>query len=247
MSNKEHNSSNLTWFGRVPRRFFRYHIMTFAIYIGLGYLLVGILHSRIWMQSKQVETIFTNLNLNFGQSTPKLSLILFCLTGIIAIVIFYLLFRKVKKEGGNLELVFWGTCTSFILAWIPWLYASSVVNTVFLFLFAMMSVIGLGIAMRLNQYEQISMTGSQPDAWKMFVNSVKACAAIIAILLGAIATNVLLPWRDTSKEGPELLRYAFLCAYMIIGMLAFILMPLLARSLEKGPTENVDLEAPGPL
>ena len=71
------------------------------------------------------------------------------------------------------------------------------------------------------------------DPWKMFVNATKACAAVIAVLLGAIATSVLLPWRNTGAEGPELLRYSLLCAYMIMGMLAFVLMPLLARSLDQ--------------
>ena len=207
--------------------------------------MAGILHFRIWMQSDQVETIFTNFNINIKRPTPIFALFLFIVTGFISIFFFFLLFRKIRREAGILELVFWGTFISLVFSWIPWLYASSIVNTIFLFLFGIISLTGFGLIHRLHY--QKSDKRASPDSWKMFVNATKACAAVIAVLLGAIATSVLLPWRNNIVEEFELMRYAFLSAYVVIGMLVFVIMPLLARSLENDPIDDVEFDPPGPL
>jgi hypothetical protein len=110
----------------------------------------------------------------------------------------------------------------------------------------MISLAGFGLASRLLSYDGVE-NRVQDDSWKMFVNATKACAAVIALLLGAIATSVLLPWRNSIVEEFELLRYAFLCAYVGFGMLVFIIMPLLAKSLDEKPIDDVKLDPPGPL
>ncbi|MCC6962908.1 MAG: hypothetical protein IT585_06620 [candidate division Zixibacteria bacterium] len=193
-----------------------------------------------------MKTLFSYLQSDSSKPSPALALLLFAAVGLLATVVFVFLLRRIRRERGNLELAFWGTATSFILAWLPWLFASSVVNTVFLFLFGMVSIVGFGLRRRLSS-RWTRERGARPDFWKMFVNAIKACAAVIAVLLGAIATSVLLPWRNTEVEEFELLRYAFLCAYVITGMIVFVLLPLLARSLENDPSEEVELEVPGPL
>ena len=245
-SNQQKKTCSSSWFRQVPRRFFNFPLWGYSLYIGAGFGLAGGLHFRIWKQSMQVETIFTNFNIDVTRPTPTLALVLFIITGISAAIVFYLLFHRIRREAGILELVFWGTITSIVFAWIPWLYASSVVCTVFLFLYGMISLAGFGLAYRLRKYRNTGNT-NRPDSWKMLVNAIKACAAVIAILLGAIATSVLVPWRNSIVEGFELLRYAFLCAHIVIGMILFILMPLLATCLENEPTDNVELEPPGPV
>ena len=205
------------------------------------------MHYRVWMSSVQIETISSNLWKTLGGPSPGLALLLYLFTGIIATAIFHILFRKVRNEAGILELIFWGTHLSIIFAWVPWLFASSIVSTVFLFLYGMIGLTGFGLTHRLLAFNGETKSDNQPDTWKMFVNVTKACAAVLAILLGAIATGVLLPWRNTSVEEFELLRYALLCAYVVIGMLIFLIMPLLGRSLIYGPIEDVELEPPGPI
>lgn len=235
---------SLTWFQSVPRRFFRYPTAGFSAYVGIGFMVAGFLHYRIWMQSAQVETVFTNLGFRVPPPRPQIALMLFVALGLSTILVFHALFRRVAREGGALELVFWGTVLSATLAWVPWLFASSVVTTLFLFLFGMNAVVGFAMRKRLG-LDQDGGHGEVPfDPWKMFVNATKTSAAVIALLLGAIATGVLLPWRNTQVEDPGLFRYAILCAYVVAGMLLFILMPLLARTLEKAPSEEVELEVP---
>jgi len=240
MKNIQHST---TWFNRIPRGFFRFPIVIYSIYVGFGFFLSGILHFQIWNKSNQVETIFSNFNININKPTPIFALSLFIITGLISTIVFQLLFRKIRREAGILELIFWGTFISLIFSWIPWFYASSIVSTIFLFLFCMISLAGFGLSHRLLYY--MNYKKKAPDSWKMFVNATKACAAVLAILLGAITTSVLLPWRNTHREGFELLRYALLCAYVVFGMLGFIIMPLLVRSLENEPVDDVDLEPPG--
>lgn len=239
--------SKNAWFYNIPRNFFRPDSWAFSIYIGAGYLVAGILHYRIWIQSKQVENIFTKIELYELQPSPFIALILFCITSILVTIIYKLFFQKVKREGGNVELVFWGTIISLILSLFPWLYASSFVTTLFLFLFCIIAIVGNGLSKRLSVCIKSIQNPGSPDYWKMFVNAIKACAAIVAVLLGAIATTILLPWRDTVVEGAELGRYAYLCGYIIFGMVIFILMPLLVHSLDQAPTDDVDLSPPGPL
>ena len=242
----ETRGDHLSWFRRIPRHFFTFPLWGYALYVGLGYWLAAALHFRVWRESQQVETIFTKLGIDVVRPTPAAALVLFLMTGVLATVVFYLLLLKIRRDAGILELVFWGTIASLTLAWIPWLYASSVVSTVFLFLFGMIGLTGFGLAHRrlIHRNEEVER---RPDPWKMFVNATKACAAVLAILLGAIATSVLLPWRNSEVEEFELMRYAFLCAYVVVGMIMLILMPLLTKSLEEDPIEHVDLEPPGPI
>jgi len=124
------------------------------------------------------------------------------------------------------------------------MFASSVVNTVFLFLFGMTAIVGFGLTQRM-----IARGGQRAargvDPWKAFVHSLKASVALLALLVGALATATLLPWRQTDLEGPEFFRYAVLSAYLVVGLIGFVLMPLLVAALEGQPTESVDLEPPG--
>lgn len=240
---KIQNSS--TWFTKIPRSFFHFPILVYSLYIGLGFILTGILHLRIWNEVNQVQTVFSNFNINVRRPTPLFAFSLFVITGLISIFAFHFLFRKIRRDAGTLELIFWGTLLSLVLSWIPWLYASSITSTVFLFLFSMISVAGFGLSYRLSRYKDSKK--KHPDWWKMLVNATKICATVLAILLGAIATSVLLPWRNTRAEGFEILRYALLCGHIVLGMLGFIIMPLLVRSLEKEPIEEVELDFPGPL
>lgn len=235
--------ANLTWFSRIPRNFFSFPLIIYSLYVGFGFLLSGLLHYKIWISSPQVETILKSI----WQPSPEFALLFYCISAIIAILLYHLLFRKVRREAGILELIFWGTFLSLIFAWLPWIFASSIVSTVFLFLFGLISLAGFGLSFRLLAIDRKENTSNPPDSWKMLLNATKTCAAVLAILLGAIATSVLLPWRNTQVEGFELLRYALLCAYLVIGMLIFIIMPLLSRSLIHAPTEKVELEPPGPI
>ncbi len=216
------------WFNRIPLGFFKFPLFVYSVYVGLGITLAGILHFQIWNES-QVQTLFTNFKITEQRPTPVFALILFISTGFISAVLFQLLLRRIRREGGALELIFWGTILSFIFSWIPWFYASSIVNTIFIFLFGMIAVTGYGLSNHILFYTKSE--NKLPDFWKMFVNATKASVAVLAILLGAIATSVLFPWRDTIAEGYELLRYAILCAYVVIGIISFIIMPLLVRVL----------------
>lgn len=243
----ENKQSKSSWFKKIPRQFFRFPIWIFSIYVGIGYLIAGILHLQIWLNGNQVETVFTNFGLHVNRPTPKFAMMLFTLTSIIVVWLYYRLLRRVELEAGNVELAFWGTTISFLLSWTPWLYASSFVTTMFVFLNGMNAIIGFGMKQMLSIDERAFKKHTKFDPWKMFVNATKSCVAILAILLGAVATGALFPWRVSKVEGAELFRYIFLCAYVVVGMLFFILLPLLARCLEQGATDEVSLELPGPI
>ena len=239
------NPSRTSWFSRIPRHFFNFPLLVYSSYVGIGFAITGLLHYRVWMNSSQVETLFTALWKDIDRPTPEFALMLYFLTAFVVTVLFHLLIHKVRKDAGIVELVFWGTSLGLFFSWVPWLYASSIVSTVFLFLFNIISLAGFGLTFKLLSNEKEKEQGIQPDVWKMLVNATKICAAIFAILLGAIATTVLMPWRNTHVEEFELLRYAFLCAYLALGMLSFIIMPLFSRSLVQGPTDDVELDPPG--
>jgi hypothetical protein len=168
------------------------------------------------------------------------------LCGVIECWLTLRLLRRLKQGEPSIELVFWGTTLSLIGAWVPWLVASSVVNTMFLFLFGMTATVGFGLSQRLmaRKGRRASRLG---DPWKAFVHALKASVAMLALLAGALATAALLPWRQTDVEGPELFRYSVLSAYLLVGIIGFVLMPLLVAALEGRPTESVDLEPPGVL
>jgi hypothetical protein len=235
------------WFEVIPRRFFRYPTWSFSAYVGLGYVFAAVLHHVIWSQGQQVETVFTNFGLGLARPTPLVALWLFVITGVVVTATLHALLRRLTVGGGAVELVFWGTAVSVGASWLPWLFASSVVTTLFLFLYGMIGVTGFALTRRVLREREPRARAARFDPWKMFANATKACAAVVAVVLGAIATSILLPWRDTEVERPELFRYAILAAWMIAGMLAFILMPLFVKALETPPSEDVELEPPGPV
>jgi len=71
------------WFESVPRRFFEFSEEHFAVYVGLGYLLVGVLHFRIWLHSDGVQTLLSNLDFILARPTPRTALFLYSLCGAI--------------------------------------------------------------------------------------------------------------------------------------------------------------------
>lgn len=233
-----------SWFSRIPRGFLKFSSWTYSAYIGIGFVITGFLHFRIWINSLQVENLFTNLSYDIARLKPLTALGFFIITGAVASILFLLLFKKIRDHGLVLELVFWGTLLSLIFSWIPWFFASSIANTVFLFLFCMVSLSGVGIQIKIDNSNKLK---KEIDYWKMFVNVTKAIAALLAILLGAIASSILLPWRNSTAEGVELFRYAILCAYGVTGMVIYIVMPLLIKCLENPPVEDVNLDLPGPI
>ena len=238
---------DLSWFHEIPRRFFRYPTWVFSSYVGLGYAVAGALHFRIWRASEQVETVFTNFGLAFLPITPIESWLLFIATGLTLALVYHRFLLRVQREGGDLELVFWGTALSGAGAWIPWLFTASLSNTVFLFFFGMIGLGGFSVSGRLMEGHGFMPSRKRADPWKMFANATKAFAAVIAVLLGAIATSVMLPWRNTRVEYPEFFRYGFLCGYLVVGMITFVIMPLFTRALGHGPFEESSLEPPGPI
>lgn len=235
------------WFERIPRRFFAFAEWHFAVYVGFGYLLVGVLHYRIWLRSGSVETLLSNLEFSFPRPSARTALLLFALCGAVVCWLALRLLRRLRRMTPSIELVFWGTTLSMVAAWVPWLFASSVVNTMFLFLFGMAAIIGFGLTQRMIARDAQPTAADAVDPWKAFVHALKASVAVLALLAGALATAVLLPWRQTEVEGPELFRYSVLSAYLVVGLIGFVLMPLLTRALEVGPSESVDLEPPSVL
>lgn len=234
------------WFQSIPRRFFRFPTWVYSVYWGMGYAVAGILHYVVWIENKTVQTIFTNLGITSERPTALAALTLFGVAAVVAGVVLHVLLRRLGRGCSASELVFWGTAVSVGAAWLPWLFASSIVTTLFLFLFGMTAVAGFALS-RIVLLRRRDQGDLRHDHWRMFANATKACAAVVAVVLGAVATSALLPWRNTRVEGPELFRYALLAAWMIAGMLAFVLMPLFVKALETAPLEDVELEPPGPI
>lgn len=236
-----------TWFERIPRRFFTFSEGHYAIYHGIGYLLVGILHYRIWLRSATVQTLMSNLEFNVPRPSAGTAFLLYAAWGAVVYWLTLKLLRRLRGMQPSVELVFWGTALSVVGACVPWLFASSVVNTMFLFLFGMAGIIGFGLAQRFPALQAQPSRGAVVDPWKAFVHALKAAVAILALLAGALATGILLPWRRSEVEGPELFRYSVLFAYLVFGLIAFVLMPLLVRAMEGAPSEPVDIEPPSVL
>ncbi len=232
------------WFEQIPRRFFSYPMWNYSAYVGLGYIIVGFLHYRIWIQSGQVETIFSVLQLDIVRPSPEVALLIYIILAIGITILVHGLLRRLNQIGAGAELVFWGITVSAVAAWFPWLFASSVTNTVFLFLFGVAAFSGYAIARHILRDVQDQAGSPVFDPWKTLVHATKACTALIAVLLGAIATIVILPWRGSDVEGPELFRYTLLSAYFIAGLLGFILMPLFVKALEIGPFKPTEIEPP---
>jgi hypothetical protein len=235
-------TARATWFQRIPRRFFRFGPWHFAVYVAIGYLITGFLHYRIWVRGASVQTVLSNLGFTVPPTTPQVAMALFAIWSALVGTLFLLLLRKLRSAPVGIELVFWGSLLSVGGALVPWLFASSVTNTVFLFLFGMCAVVAFGIQERLRERSRRVVV---IDAWKALVHAIKGSVAILALLLGGVATTVLLPWRNTPVEAPELFRYAALSAFLCLGLLSFLLMPLLTLVLETSPTEPVELEPPG--
>lgn len=231
-----------TWFQRIPRQFFSFGPWHFASYVALGYLATGFLHYRIWVRGAVVQTVLSNLGFTVSQPSPQAAMALFSIWSVVVGTLFLLLLRKLREARIGIELVFWGSLLSVGGALVPWLFASSITNTVFLFLFGMCTVVAFGIQLRVGER---SRRRALVDPWKALVHAIKGSVAVLALLLGGVATTVLLPWRNTAVEAPELFRYAALSAYLSLGLLSFLLMPLLAQVLETSPTESVELEPPG--
>lgn len=230
------------WFHTIPHRFFKYPAWMFSSYVGIGYLLVGIMHYRIWTGNGRVENIFSNLGWNGPQVSPAIALFLFVVTAIMTAAALQILFEHVgpNKDGGAAELVFWGTGVSVGGAWAPWLFASSVTGTLFLSMYGMIAVVGFAVVHYVLSYADSSVRLSPFSPWIVFTSAVRVCVTIVAIVLGAVATSVLLPWRHTRVEGGELVRYALLSAWMVTGMLVFVLIPLFVTAIKRGGSGEDD-------
>ena len=76
-NNFEKQNHKSSWYHRVPRSFFKYPVLVFSFYFGVGYLVTGVLHYRVWKHSNQVETLFTNLGFTDIRPTPIIALVLF--------------------------------------------------------------------------------------------------------------------------------------------------------------------------
>jgi len=235
------------WFYSIPRRFFRFPTWAYSLYVGVGFILAGALHYQVWITSGKVENLFSGLGWPQARLSPIAALLLYgALAAAVAIAVNFLLVL-LRRRGGPVELVFWGTALSIVASWMPWLFASSIANTLFLFMYGMIVMSGFGL-MQSVLCDRDSVSGAAPlDSWRVFASATKACAAVLALVLGTVATSVLLPWRNTDVEGGQLMRYALLSAWMVAGMVGFILMPLFLRALEKPPVADIGLEPPGPL